>query len=137
MPRIDERTLTLRFETNRARQIEARRLIDEMVVAQAAHLARKVLELAMAGNEKSLLFCIDRAFPKRRPIDFKLPSVNSARDIPAAIAAVTTAVNEGKLTCEDAAQLGRLLESFAGAIKIHDFMERLEVMEAEVGRARR
>src|ERR1700691_5792774 len=132
--RIDQQALALRFETNRALQIEAARLIDETVVAEAAHLARKVLELAMAGSEKSLLFCLDRAFPKRRPFAFKLPSIKNARDISAAIAAITTAVNHGKLTCEDAAQLARLVESYASALKTYDLGVRLEAAEAEIRR---
>ena len=133
MPRIDPKSQALRFEPNRARQIEAGRLIEQMVVAEAPHLVRKALELAMAGDERCLLFCLDRAFPKRRPFDFKLPSVNNVRDIPVAIAAITTAVNDGKLTSEDAAQLAHLLDSYASALKTHDLAVRLEALEAEIG----
>jgi hypothetical protein len=62
-----------------------------------------------------------------------LPSVNNAHDIPAAIAAITTAVNDGNLTCEDAAQLARLVESYAGSLKTYDLAVRLEAVEAEIG----
>ena len=132
--RIDQKRRALPFESNRARPIEAGHLIEQMIAAEGEQLARKVLELAMAGSEKSLLFCLDRVFPKRRPFDFKLPSVNNARDIPVAVAAITNAVNDGKLTSVDAAQLVRLLESYSSAIAVYDLSVRLEAVEAEIGK---
>lgn len=130
--RIDQNSRALHFESNRARQIQAGRLIEQMVAAEAKQLGRKALELAMAGNEKSLLFCLDRLFPKRRPSDFKLPTIDSARDLPVAITAIVIAVNDGQLTFEDAEQLARLVNIFACAIKTYDLSVRLEAVEAEI-----
>jgi hypothetical protein len=65
--------------------------------------------------------------PRRtgRPLDFTLPAVNDARDIVAAMAAITTAVNDGRLTAEEAGQLVQILDAYAKALKIHDLETRM------------
>jgi hypothetical protein len=133
--RSDRKIPALGVENDGTLQIEATRLIERMVAADAKQLGRKVLQLAMADSERCLLFCLERIAPKRRPMAFKLPSIKNSHDIPDAMAAITTAVNDRRLTCEDAAHLARLLESFASAIHTHDLVVRLEALEAEIWEA--
>jgi hypothetical protein len=101
-----------------------------LVAGQAEALARTAIELAMAGSERSLLYCLDRVLPPRRPIDFKLPPIKSAHDAIEALKVVISAVNDGELTAADAAQLAHLLRDYAEVIKIHDFAARLKALEA-------
>jgi hypothetical protein len=112
------------------RQVEPACLVQELVTERAGPLTQKVIELAMAGSERCLLLCLDRILPQHRPIDFKLPAINSVEEMPAAMAAVTSAVTEGKLTAEAALQFARLLESYAQVLKTHDFAARLDALEA-------
>jgi hypothetical protein len=71
--------------------------------------------------------------PKRsgRPLDLQLPSVDDVRDVRAAMAAITTAVNNGDVTAEEAAHLVRWFEAYAQIITTHDILVRLEALESE------
>jgi hypothetical protein len=108
-------------------------LLEELVAGQGEKLLQKVVELALAGNVKCLHFCLDRLMPRRtgRPLDFTLPAVNQARDVVTAMAAVTTAVNDGKLTAEEAGQLVHILNGCAKAFEIYDFATRIAALESQ------
>ena len=110
------------------------RLLEELVAGEGEKLAQKAVELALAGNVKCLHFCLDRLMPRRtgRPIDFTLPPVNEARDIAAAIAAITTAVNDGNLTAEEAGQLMQILNGYAKALETYDFAARIAALESQM-----
>jgi hypothetical protein len=89
-------------------------LLEELVAGEGEKLAQKAVELALAGNVKCLQFCLDRLMPRRagRPLDCSLPAVNDAHDVVVAMAAITTAVNDGSLTAEEAGQLVHILNGF-------------------------
>src|SRR5262245_15688973 len=110
------------------------RVLEELVAGQAEKLAQKAVELALAGNVKCLHFCLDRLMPRRagRPVDFTLPAVNDARDVVAAMAAITTAVNDGRLTAEEAAQLVHVLNSYSKAIEVYDHSTRIAALESQL-----
>src|SRR5262245_27769639 len=109
------------------------RLLEELVAGEGEKLAQKAVELALAGNVKCLHFCLDRLMPRRtgRPLDFTLPAVNDANDVVAAMAAITTAVNDGSLTAEEAGQLVQILDGYAKALKIFDFAARIAALESQ------
>jgi len=110
------------------------RLLEELVAGEGEKLLQKVVELALAGNVKCLHFCLDRLMPRRtgRPLDFTLPAVNQARDVVTAMAAVTTAVNDGKLTAEEAGQLVHILNGCAKAFETYDFATRIAAIESQM-----
>ena len=110
------------------------RLLEELVAGEGERLAQKAVELALAGNVKCLHFCLDRLMPRRtgRPLDFTLPAINEARDIAAAIAAITTAVNDGNLTAEEAGQLMQILNGYAKALETYDFAARIAALESQM-----
>ena len=51
-----------------------------------------------------------------RPVDLQLPAINDARDIVAAMAAITNAVNDGSLTAEEADHLVHVLDGYVKAL---------------------
>jgi hypothetical protein len=110
------------------------RLLEELVAGEGERVAQKAVELALAGNVKCLHFCLDRLMPRRtgRPLDFTLPAINEARDIAAAMAATTTAVNDGTLTAEEAGQLVHILNGCAKAFEIYDFATRIAALESQM-----
>jgi uncharacterized protein DUF5681 len=110
------------------------RLIEELVAGEGEKLAQKVLDLALAGNVKCLELCLDRLMPRRsgRPIDFTLPPVNEAKDVVAAMAAITTAVNDGSLTAEEASQVVNTMNGYAKALEIYDFATRIAALESQI-----
>jgi hypothetical protein len=109
------------------------RLLEELVAGEGEKLIQKTVELALGGNVKCLQLCLDRLLPRRtgRPLDFTLPAVNEARDVVAAMAAITTAVNDGRLTAEEAGQLVQILDAYAKALKIHDLEIRIAALESQ------
>jgi hypothetical protein len=110
------------------------RLLEELVAGEGEKLAQKVVELALAGNVKCLELCLDRLMPRRtgRPIDFTLPAVKEGQDVVVAMAAITTAVNDGSLTAEEAGQLVHTLNSYAKALEIYDFAPRIAALESQI-----
>jgi len=67
---------------------------------EAEALTRKVVELAKEGNPVALRLCLERLLPPRkdRPINFTLPKVEEAADLPKALLAILEAVAQGELT---------------------------------------
>jgi hypothetical protein len=108
------------------------RLVEELVAGEGEKLAQKTVELALAGNVKCLQLC--RLMPRRagRPLDITLPAVNEARDIVAAMAAITTAVNDGSLTAEEAGQLVHILNGYTKALETYDFATRIAALESQM-----
>jgi hypothetical protein len=97
-------------------------------------ITRKIIELAKAGNVRSLEYCLDRLIPQRRGrvLEIQLPPINHAHDIYPAIAAITNGLNDGNLTPEEASHLTVLLEGFGRAITADDLAIRLEQLEAQL-----
>jgi hypothetical protein len=48
------------------------------------------------------------------------------------MAAITTAVSDGSLTVDEAAQLARLFETYVKAATLHDITNRLEALESRI-----
>jgi len=109
------------------------RLVEQLISGDAEALSRRMIELAKQGNVRCLEYCLDRLLPKRsgRPLDLQLPSINDMRDVRAAMAAITTKVNNGDVTAEEAAHLVRWFEAYAQIITTHDILVRLEALESE------
>jgi hypothetical protein len=109
------------------------RLVEQLVDGEAEKLARKLIELATGGNVRCLEVALDRIAPKRsvRPIDFQLPEIKNLHDVVAAMAAVTSGVNDGSLTAEEASCLARALDGYANAITTLDLVTRVEALEAQ------
>jgi len=110
------------------------RLVEQLLSDEAENLTRKLIELAKKGNVGCLRDCIERLAPRRngRAVDFQLPAIKHTQDIVAAMAAITTAVNNGSLSPEEAGNLVRVLEGHAKAIETYDFAVRLDRLEAQL-----
>jgi hypothetical protein len=95
-------------------------------------LTRKAIELALAGDTIALRLCLDRILPPRRerPMSFELPSLLSAADATAAMAAITAAVAAGEILIGEAAELAKLVEAYAKALEANEFDQRLRALEA-------
>ena len=110
------------------------RLVEELVEGDAEKLSRKMLELAKKGNVRCLEYCLDRLLPKRsgRPLDLQLPAIKSVHDLIAGMSAVTTAVNNGDLTAEEATHVIQWFECYAKVFTVYDFVVRLEALESQM-----
>ena len=110
------------------------RLVEQLVAGDAEKLGRKMIELAKQGNVRCLEYCLDRLLPKRsgRPLDFQLPAINNVQDLIAAMATITTAVNNGDLTAEEAAHLVHWFEGYGKIFTIYDLAVRIEALESQM-----
>jgi len=109
------------------------RLVEQLVEGDAEKLSRKMLELAKKGNVRCLEYCLDRISPKRsgRPLDLQLPTIKSVHDLIPAMSAVTTAVNNGDLTAEEATHVIQWFECYAKLFTVYDLAVRVEALESE------
>ena len=110
------------------------RLVEQLVSDEAETITRKLIELALAGNVRCIQHCLDRLSPPRngRPVDLQLPAINDTRDIVAAMAVITNAVNDGSLTAEEADHLMHVLDGYAKALEDHDLSARLEALKSQM-----
>ena len=106
--------------------------VEEILDGEAEAITRKAIEMAKAGDTVALRLCLERIAPprKERAVRFDLPPIETAVDAVKASAALVQAVAAGELTTSQAAELGKLVESFVKAIEATDIVERLERLEA-------
>jgi hypothetical protein len=106
-------------------------IAEQLLDGEAAAITRKVIELAMQGDLTALRLCLERIVPPRRdrPVNFNLPSMNSADDASKALAAITTAVASGELTPTEAAELSRVIEGYVKALEATEIERRLRLLE--------
>jgi hypothetical protein len=104
---------------------------EALLDGEAETITRKVIEKAKAGDLTALRLCLERIIPARRdrPVRFELPQIRTAADAVIASAALVQAVAAGQLTPSDAAELGRLLESYLRSIEATEFEQRLARIE--------
>jgi len=109
-------------------------LFDELLKANAEELIEKAIEMAKDGDGPALRLCIDRLAPPRkdRPVWFELPKMNEARDAVNASAAIVAAVAGGELTPVEAAELSKVVDSYARVLQAVEFEERLSKLERTI-----
>jgi hypothetical protein len=80
-------------------------------MGEAEALTRKAVELALGSDPAMLRLCFDRLIGKRRgrPVDLKLPPIETAADLAAAVRVAEAAV-QGAITPEEATVLCATLE---------------------------
>ena len=110
------------------------RLLEQLVAGEAEKVTRKFIDLALAGNVRCIQLYLDRLLPRRngRPVDFSLPAVNNIHDVVTAMGAITTGVNDGSLTAEEAGQLVNFLNGYTKVLETHDLTARLETLESQM-----
>jgi hypothetical protein len=96
-------------------------------------LARKAVELALAGDAAALRLCLDRIVAPRReqPLSVDLPKIRSAADIAGAMAALIGAAARGEIAAGQALALSQTVEIYVRAIEATEFEQRLRKLEQE------
>jgi hypothetical protein len=111
-------------------------LFDELLKDNARDLIEKAIEMAKGGDGPALRLCIDRLAPPRkdRPVWFDLPKMNEARDAVSASAAIVAAVASGDLTPSEAAELSKVIDSYARTLQTVEIEERLSKLEKAIAK---
>jgi hypothetical protein len=111
--------------------------LEALLDGEGEAITRKAIELAKTGDATALRLCLDRIISPRRdrPVSFRLPPITTAADAAQASATLVAAVAGGDLTPGEAAELGKLVESFVRTLEAHDFEQRLIRLEQSNGTA--
>jgi hypothetical protein len=105
--------------------------LESLLDGQAQALTQKAIELALAGDLTALRICLDRILPPRkdRPVTFNFPVITSISEAANTMSAVLTAVAAGEITPAEAAEIGKLVDTYVKAVEATDFSKRLEKLE--------
>ena len=105
--------------------------LERLLDGEGEEITRTAIKKAKDGDSVALKLCLDRLIAVRRDraVKFSMPPLHSASDAAEAMGAVTAAVAAGELTCAEAADLARLVESFSKAIEVADLEQRLAALE--------
>jgi Family of unknown function (DUF5681) len=90
------------------------RAAASLLDSHAEALAEKAIAMALGGDAVAVRFCLGRLLGARRgqPVELDLPEVAGAGELPAAVAAITAAVGDGRITPDEALALSRMLDGF-------------------------
>ena len=106
-------------------------LAESLIDQEAEAIARKAIDLALAGDAVALRLVLDRILPPRRerPVRFDLPPLLVPADAVSALAAITAGVAAGALTVGEAQQLAHVVDAFVRVIEATELEERLQALE--------
>ena len=109
---------------------------EALLDGEAESLARKAVEMALAGDTTAMRLCLERIMPARRdrPVSFAMPQISSASEAAHAASAIVAAVASGELTPLEALDLSRILENFTRVLEASEFDERLRKLEGVMSR---
>jgi hypothetical protein len=109
----------------------ASRAARDLLAGEATALARKAVELALAGDPLALKLCLERLVGpcRERAVEFALPAIGNAADLAPAMAAIAAAAAHGTLTPREAMQLRDVVEGYVRAVEASEFERRLRALE--------
>lgn len=105
--------------------------LDALGREAAEELVKSVIDSAKDGDMQAARIILDRIWPSRRgaPVSLDLPSIKTAADVQAAMAAVAEAVAGGQITPDEGEAFCKLVEANRKAIETADLAERIERLE--------
>jgi hypothetical protein len=108
-----------------------------LLQGEAEALTRKAVELALGGDPTALRLCLDRLIAphRERLVPLALPPMRKPADLAASMEAIAAAVARGLLAPAEAAELAKVVDTFAKAIEMRDFDARLRELEAQYSAA--
>ena len=109
------------------------RSAESLLQGEAEALTRKVLALALDGDAAALRLCLERLVPPRRDrtVRLRLPRIRNAAGVESTMAAITAAVARGVITPGEAAELGRLTETYQRMNEASYYERRKRLLEED------
>jgi hypothetical protein len=106
-----------------------------LLEGEAEALARKAVELALAGDTVALRLVLDRLLPKGRALRLDLP-LRTLADLDRATEAIRGALAEGAVTLDEVATLTGLVEARRRLLETTELERRLAALEQQQQPAR-
>jgi hypothetical protein len=104
---------------------------EALLEGQAEALTQKAVDMALAGDPVALRICLERICPVRkdRAVRFPLPPITSPRDAADIAAAVAEAVAAGHVTPSEAAEIGKVIDTYVRAYQTAELDNRTARVE--------
>jgi hypothetical protein len=99
-----------------------------LLEGEAEALARKAVELALAGDTVALRLVLDRLLPRERAVRIALP-MRSPRDLDRATGAIQSALAQGRVTVAEAGAMAQLVEARRRVLETTELERRLAALE--------
>ena len=98
--------------------------MQSLLEGKAEDVARKVIEMAQAGNIRALRMCMDRIAPapKYEPGSCELPPLENPADTVKAMATIAEAVATGDLAPYEAIGMAKVVEIYIHALQAKAFL---------------
>ena len=105
--------------------------VQALLDGESEEITRKAIEMAKAGDMTAIRLVLERILPPRKdsPIQFDLPPIKNADDIPIALAAIIQAVAVGDLTPAEGQGVASLLEQTRRAIETCELERKLDGLQ--------
>jgi hypothetical protein len=106
-------------------------ILDNMLKDEGKGLARKLIDLALGGNERCLLALKDHLWPspKGRAVEIDIGEVSDAATALSGIAKIIEAMGAGEVTPDEATTLTSPLEKYLRATEIAELEARVAALE--------
>jgi hypothetical protein len=113
-------------------------LIEALLEGEAEAIGRKCIERAKEGDPVALRLAMERIAPvgRGRSVHFKMPSLETAADLPKALGAVLTAASKGEITPEEAVSVAQVVEARRRSFETLEIEERLAALEVRMAKHR-
>lgn len=110
--------------------------LDALAEGEVEEIARAMITKAKGGDAIAARAIFDRVWPPRKGarIQFDLPEVSKAEDLPGALAVVNRQVADGEISPDEAAVVVGLLEAQRKAIETNDLAARIAALEERQGK---
>lgn len=108
--------------------------VESLLDGEADAITRKAIEKAKEGDATAIRLCLDRILPVRkdRPINFDLPQIENAADAMTAAAMLVSGVARGEVTPSEAAEVGKLIDSYVRLVESAQLAERVANLERTI-----
>lgn len=110
--------------------------LDALGEGSVEEIVRKQIEMAKDGDAAAARIILDRVWPPRKGsrLQFDLPEVSRAEDIPGAVAAINQQVSGGDLSPDEGTLIVGLLDAHRKAIETNDLAARVAALEERFGK---
>ena len=110
--------------------------LEALGEGEAEAIVRAMIDKAKDGDAAAAKAIFDRVWPPRKGarIQFDLPDVARAEDLPEAIAAINGQVAEGEISPDEGSLIVGLLETQRKAIETIELAARVATLEERMGR---
>ena len=114
-------------------RLKVTRAVEELLEGDAEKLSRKAIDLALEGDTTALRLCLERIVPVKKdaPVEFDLPSMETAGEAAEAASGVLKAVSEGTLTPVEGATVMGLVEGYRRTLEVSELDTRISALEGK------